>query len=129
MNKARAFRLLLIAIAGFGCLAGARLSLQHLQHGEVCPMLGPIPACFIVFAGYLFVVFTAIGSKQANAARLFYIGWWPVFLLALIGVFLELTRGDTCPSGPMNIPQCFFSLAMVFTCLVLFKLIKPKLQN
>jgi len=68
MNKARAFRLLLIAIAGFGCLAGARLSLQHLQHGEVCPMLGPIPACFIVFAGYLFVVLAAIGSKRANVS-------------------------------------------------------------
>ena len=44
-------RLALIGLAGLGMLAGAKLSVEHLQYGEVCPMLGPIPACIIVFLG------------------------------------------------------------------------------
>lgn len=115
-------RLALIVIAGFGSLAGLKLSIEHLQHGEVCPMLGPIPACIIVFLGYLCVVLAALFVKKTSVRRLFYIGWTPVFLLALMGVILELTKGHVCPPGAYGIPQCFFSLAMVLICLGLFKL-------
>lgn len=114
-------RLALIALAGFGTLAGLKLSIEHIQHGEVCPMFGPIPACFIVFLGYLCVVLAAIFVRKKFVKRLLFIGWTPVFLLALMGVILELTKGDVCPSGIYDIPQCFFSLAMALICLGLFK--------
>ena len=114
-------RIALVAIAGFGTLAGLKLSIEHIQHGEVCPMLGPVPACIIVFLGYLCVVLAALFLKRTFAKRLFYVGWTPVFLLALMGVVLELTQGHTCPPGAYSIPQCFFSLAMALICLGLFK--------
>ena len=115
-------RIALIVIAGFGTLAGLKLSAEHLQHGEVCPTLGPLPACIVVFLGYLCVVLAAVFLKKTFVKRLFYIGWTPVFLLALMGVTLELTKGHVCPPGAYGIPQCFFSLAMVLICLGLFKL-------
>lgn len=121
-------RLALIILAGLGTLAGLKLSLEHLQHGEVCPMLGPIPACIIVFLGYLCVVLAAIFIKRRFTRRLFYIGWTPVFLLALMGVMVEvgviigLIEDHICPIGAYGIPQCFFSFAMVLICLGLFKL-------
>ena len=115
-------RLALITLAGFGTLAGLKLSIEHLQHGEICPVLGPIPACIIVFIGYLCVVLAAVFIKKALVKPLFYIGWSPVFLLALIGVTLELTKGHICPPGAMGIPQCVFSLAMALLCLPLFRL-------
>ena len=114
-------RFTLMAIAGFGTFAGAQLSLEHLQHGEVCPMIGPIPACMIVFIGYLLVVLAAIFVKGVLAKKLFYIGWTPVFLLALMGVILELTKGHICPPGALGIPQCFFSLVMALLCFGLFR--------
>ena len=114
-------RLSLIFLAGFGVFAGARLSIDHLQHGETCPMLGPIPACIIVFLGYLSVGLAALFVTKSVAKRMFYIGWTPVFLLALVGVFLELTQGDICPPGGMGIPQCFYSFGMALACLLLFK--------
>ena len=112
----------LIVLAGLGTVAGLRLSIEHLQHGEVCPVLGPIPACFIVFAGYALILAAAIFIKRGHAKKLFYTGWTPVFLLALMGVTLELTKGHVCPEGAFGIPQCFFSLAMVLACLGLFRL-------
>ena len=115
-------RIALIVIAGFGTLAGLKLSAEHLQHGEVCPTLGPLPACIVVFLGYLCVVLAAVFLKKTFVKRLFFIGWTPVFLLALMGVILELTKGHVCPPGAYGIPQCFFSLAMVLICLGLFKL-------
>ena len=115
-------RIALIILAGLGTLAGLKLSVEHLQHGEICPMLGPIPACIIVFLGYLCVLLSALFIKKGFTKRLFYTGWTPVFLLAFMGVTLELTKGHVCPEGAYGIPQCFFSLAMVLACLGLFKL-------
>ena len=116
-------RLALIILSGLGMFAGLRLSLSHMEHGEVCPMLGPVPACIIVFLGYLCVVLAALFVKKAFVKRLFYIGWTPVFLLALMGVVLELTKGHVCPPGAYGIPQCFFSFITVLICLGLFKLV------
>lgn len=120
-------RLTLIVLASLGTFAGAKLSLEHLPHGGVCPMLGPVPACIIVFLGYLLILLSAIFLSKRISKPLFYIGWTPVFLLALIGVTLELTKGQTCPAGAFGIPQCFFSLAMVLICLGLFKLSRKAL--
>ena len=85
-------------------------------------MAGPIPACIIVFLGYLLILLAGVFLSKRISKPAFLLGWTPVFLLALIGVTLELVKGQTCPPGAFGIPQCFFSLAMVLTCLALFKL-------
>lgn len=84
-------------------------------------MLGPFPACGLVFMGYLAIVLAALIITRPFAKWMFYTGWIPVFLLALAGVFLELTKGHVCPSGATGIPQCYYSFGMVLACLVLFK--------
>lgn len=85
-------------------------------------MFGPIPACLIVFLGYL-----AIGSSAALGATprskvLFFLGWAPVAGLAFSGVFLELLGNNICPPGALGIPQCVYSFAMAVACLMLFLL-------
>ena len=121
-------RIALIILAGLGTLAGLRLTITHMQQGEICPMLGPVPACIIVFLGYLCVLLSALFIKKGFTKRLFYIGWTPVFLLALMGVIVELgvmlglVTNHICPIGAYGIPQCFFSFAMVLICLGLFRL-------
>jgi len=111
----------LLLLSGFGFLAGAQLSVNHLRHGEICPMIGPVPACIIVFFGYLMVFIATITIRKPWSKNLFYVGWAPVFLLALFGIIIELTKGNICPPGPAGIPQCFFSFAMVVICWSLFK--------
>ncbi len=112
-------RIGLIFLAGFGVFAGGHLSLDHLAHGDVCPMIGPIPACLIVLIGYILMLLAAFIPSQ-HRKMTFYSGFFPVAVLAAMGVMLELTQGHICPPGPTGIPQCFISLAMVLLCLGLF---------
>jgi len=125
-NVQRVSKALLLMLAGFGTYAGLTLSLKHMKVGEVCPTLGPVAACIIVFLGYLSVLFAGLLNRKSWAGKLFYLGWLPVFLLALSGVILELTKGQTCPAGAGGIPQCFYSLAMASTAWVLFRVIRKR---
>jgi len=114
-------RMGLLLLSGFGFLAGTQLSVNHLQHGEVCPIIGPIPACVIVSFGYLMIFLAAVMVQKSWSKPLFYVGWTPVFLLALFGVIIELTQSQICPQGPAGIPQCFISFAMAVICWLLFR--------
>jgi len=118
--------IVLAAIALLGTSAGVKLSLQHFQHGEVCPMVGPIPACNIVFFGYLFILIAAFISRHSKSKTLFFVGWIPVLALASFGVILELVRGETCPPGGFGIPQCFYSFAMAVIVFGLFFFVRKK---
>ena len=113
-------RIVLILLAGFGTFVGAQLSLSHMQSGEVCPLLGGVPACYLVFVMYGMVVLSAVLIRNKLSGWLFLIGWAVVFGLAASGVTLELIQGETCPPGPAGIPQCFISLAMASACLLLY---------
>jgi hypothetical protein len=122
-------RAALLVIAGLGTLAGAQLSFDHLQQGEICPMLGPIPACIIVFLGYFSVLIATVFIKHKESKTLFYCGWTPIFLLALFGVTLELTKGHICPPGAASIPQCFYSFAMAVAALGLFRFVHSRTRQ
>ncbi len=128
MNAKNLAQLALVALGLFGTTAGAKLSIAHFRHGEVCPMLGPIPACNIVFFGYLLVLLAALIIRLKSSKHLFFIGWLPVIGLALAGVIVELIRGDTCPPGGFGIPQCFYSLAMASAVILLFFFVRKRLS-
>ena len=120
----RVARYALVLLALLGTSAGASLSIEHFQTGETCPMLGPIPACFIVFAGYGLISLNAILASKLDLKSLFFLGWTPIFLLAAMGVSLEIFGQDVCPPGAFGIPQCFYSLAMALLCLGLFLILR-----
>jgi len=120
MTKFKTMTFILLAFTLAGVISGGQLTVEHIKQGEVCPMLGPIPACVIVFIGYLIMLVTTVLIGKSAHARLFYIGWWPVFLLALMGVVVEIMGTRICPPGPLGVPKCFYSLAVVILCLLIF---------
>lgn len=117
-----AARYMLMALALLGAYAGVKLSLSHLSTGETCPMLGPVPACYIVALGYLAVLVSTIFKESFWSKPTFFLGWAPVAGLALFGVVFELAGHDICPPGALGIPQCFYSFLMAMSCLGLFLL-------
>jgi len=127
MNKL--YRLLLVLVSGFGALAGLSLTVSHIQTGEVCPHLGPVPACYLVLAAYAMILASAFTLQKPIGTRLFFIGWITVFGLAASGVVMELAVGETCPPGPAGIPQCFISFSMAVACLVFFVMAKRTLAE
>jgi len=113
-------RILLGLLTVFGVVAGGLLSLNHLQTSEVCPKLGSLPACFLVLAGYSFMLAGVVTFPKKIATKLFMAGAIPVLLLALMGVLGEIFIGQVCPPGGFGIPQCFYSLGLVSLCIGLF---------
>lgn len=113
------WRALLTLAALLGLWAGGVLSLAHLKTGEVCPMIGPVPACFVVLAGYT-LIFAAAWAPRTAAPFVFAAGFTQVFGLAATGVALELAHGDICPKTSGGIPQCFLSFALAALTLILF---------
>ena len=104
------YRVILSLLAAFGTYSGFNLSLGHFHTGDVCPMIGPVAACYLVFIGYgLVTIAPWIPAKFGRPA--FWIGWTPVAALATFGVVLELTQGDVCPKAG-GVPQCFYSFAL-----------------
>ena len=111
-------RIVLSLLAAFGAYSGLNLSLGHFHTGDVCPMIGPVAACYLVFIGYVLAMIAPwIPVKFGRPA--FWIGWTPVAGLATFGVVLELTQGDVCPKAG-GVPQCFYSFALAAIVLVLW---------
>ena len=86
---------------------------------ERLAQLGPIPACYIVLAGYAIILLSTVFRGKLKSGRIFYLGWVPVFGLAALGVTSELMGNHICPPSAGGVPQCFYSLAMITICLVL----------
>ena len=120
----QATRIALVLLAILGAFAGTNLSISHLSTGETCPVIGPMPACYLVAFGYSLVVLSAISATAKWSQNIFYLGWTPVAALAGFGVVLELAGRETCPKGAGDIPQCFYSFLMALMCLFLFLLFR-----
>lgn len=109
MEKSVILRILTAILALYGAYAAFTISQLHMSGAEACPTLGPIPACYLVLAGYLAMLLAAIRPMK----RLFIIGWLPVFLLASSGVAGEiLSDSPVCPQTLAGFPKCYFSFAL-----------------
>lgn len=115
-------RILRLCLAGFSVyvLSGLiPISFAHWQTGVVCPMLGPLPACYLVSACYAAMGLAAVlWNKRLNG--LFFAGAAPVILLALTGTSLELSGRPTCPRSETGLPLCYLSLIAGIMMLVVF---------
>jgi len=87
----------LLAIACLVVMSGiVPISITHFHTGDVCPKLGPIPACYLVSVAYAAMAIAAMVWWR-DLKWLFFIGAAPVILLAATGTTLELSGRPTCP--------------------------------
>ena len=105
MKKILSFSIILLGIIGFWGVS--KISYLHLT-GESCPMLGVMPACYIIFIGYAMIILSML-PKVPKPKILFLLGWTPVIALALMGTIGELTHTMQCPHTATGIPTCFLS--------------------
>ncbi len=109
MERSSVLQLLAGTLALYGAYAAFGISQVHLAGVEPCPTIGPVPACYIVFAGYVAMLSAMIRSTK----WLFLIGWLPVFLLAASGVMAEIISDvPVCPQTDGGIPKCYFSFGI-----------------
>ena len=109
--KERFCRAAIIILASIGILGVGRISINHWTGEASCPMIGPLPACYIILIGYSLIVLSVYPGLQ-QTSLLFLIGWVPVITLALIGVVGELTDIIQCPQLENGLPQCYLSAVL-----------------
>ncbi len=108
------FRTAIVLLASIGVLGVGRISIIHWTGEASCPMIGSLPACYIILIGYSLIVLSMYPRLQ-KASVLFLVGWVPVVMLALTGVVGELTDVLQCPHLENGTPQCFLSAALALT--------------
>ncbi len=115
-------RLARVSILVVSMLALYRLfpvAANQLKGLEACPMLGPVPACYLVFVGYI-AIGVSVVLEPLRSGWVFLSGWLPVFLFALLGTSMELLGQPTCPRSASDEPLCFFSLVIASSMFVAF---------
>ncbi len=104
-------RFILVLLALVGLVSAGQLTGARMISADACPSLGPVPACYLVFAGYLLILISAVLTGWARHL-VFLLAWLPVLALALIASVLEVMRGSVCPTGFASLPQCYLSAAL-----------------
>ncbi len=102
-----------------GLLGVAPIAYRNAMGVETCPMLGPVPACYVVLLGYV-LTGTSVFVGVRFRTTVFVVGWISVFGLALMASGLEVLGNEVCPRGAFNIPTCFYSLALTTSLISAF---------
>ena len=115
-------RLIRLGLFGFSLyiLSGVvPISIEQFKSCEVCPLIGPIPACYIVSFAYACMGVAALLWNK-KLTWLFIVGIVPVIGLAASGTALELLGYPTCPRSDSGLPLCYISLAVGLTMALIF---------
>lgn len=115
-----AIKIILIGLLTIGLYGAASVSYTTITGSAPCPTVGFIPACFIVFIGYLLMLVAIVMVSRRRLRWLFFAAWMPVFLLAFIGSVFEIANGATCPKSNAGLALCYVSLGFAVVVAVLY---------
>ncbi len=104
---------LLLAFASYQASA---LSFKQWHHPGACPSLGPIPACYLVLAGFAL----ALIGHLTRLRKLFLPSLGFPSGLALFASIGEIGGFIECPKSASGIPMCYLSLALCSLCWLLW---------
>ena len=114
--KSIVFLYLTMFLSIFALWGVVPISYAVYLNDSTCPMLGALPACYLVTISYLFILISSVIKKPL----IFLVGWLPIFLLAITGSAFELFGKDVCPKTTGNIPMCYLSLVFSIIIAILF---------
>jgi hypothetical protein len=113
-------RVLLLGLIAVGLYGALSVSYKTVTGTSPCPDVAGIPACFVVLAGYSFMLAASLLQPAKRYKILFLVGWLPVFLLAATGTVFELFNGNTCPKSSAGLALCYVSLALSLIVALLY---------
>ena len=113
-----ALKIILIGLIFLGLYGAVKVSYTTFSGGKPCPSIAGFYICYLVLFGYCLMV---IGHFLRPCKKtVFYIGWFIVFLIALLGTTFEITQGNTCPQSSSGWPLCYVSLLISMMIGLLF---------
>lgn len=105
--------LILMILVFLGLL---NLVVNEFNHGNICPELLGIPACYIIF-GFVILAFFAHFTKNS---KLFYVAASIPFVIAVIASTMQFFGNAECPKTDSGIPMCYLSF-LFFTAIISLK--------
>ena len=115
-------RYAIIALSLFGLAGVGKISYAHIMGSVPCPMIGILPACYLVTLGYLLLLAAPL---RREGVILFAFGIAIVLGLALVGSIGEISGIMHCPHTQTGVPKCYLSallsLAIALLGFVYFK--------
>lgn len=104
-----------LVLSSYALISIIPVSYNTFLNKNPCPIFFNIlPACYIVTIGYLLVVIGLL----IKSTKMFFVGWSPIFLLAISGSTMEVLGNNVCPQNSVGTPLCFYSLLV--SSLILF---------
>ena len=113
------YRSAIFLLSAFGISSVLPIAYAQWTEQLMCPQLGMFPACYIVLFAYVGMLI-ALVLPITKARCLFILSWSTVLLLALVGIFGEITNLWSCPETSSGIPKCFLSALLALTVGSLF---------
>jgi len=95
-----------------GLWGGLSVSYETATGGNPCPDMLGLPICYLVSVRYLSMLASQLVSSKSLNAKLFYSGWFVVFVIAALGVGFELYIADVCPKHSLGVPLCYVSFSL-----------------
>jgi hypothetical protein len=105
-----------------GLWGGLSVSYETATGANACPDMLGLPICYLVSLGYLSMLASQFVSTNSLKAKLFYSGWFVVFVIATLGVGFELYIADICPKHSLGIPLCFVSFILCVFIVIFYRL-------
>ncbi len=111
-----------ILVAGFcviGLIGIVPITIQHATGTASCPILGFVPACYVVTLAYSLTGASMLVGAELRSA-LFVAGWVPIFGLAVLGSSMQVLGNEACPRSVGDIPGCYLSLTLTTSLILAF---------
>jgi hypothetical protein len=109
-----------------GLWGGLSVSYETATGGNACPDMLGLPICYLVSLGYLSMLASQLVSSNSLKGRLFYSGWFAVFVIAALGVGLEFFISNVCPKHSLGVPLCYVSFSLCIFIVIFYRL-SPRL--
>jgi len=121
MKQAKNIYFVLLALLlAFATYKAGALSLDQWKNPGACPSIGPVPACYLVLAGFSLALIGHLGK----ISKVFLGGLGFPTALALFASIGEIFGFVECPKTEGGVPMCYISLALCSVCWVLWALMK-----
>lgn len=115
-------RLILWLLIAAGLWGGLLVSYETATGETPCPDMLGLPICYLVSVGYLSMLTSQLVSTKSFKAKLFYSGWFVVFVIAALGVGIEFFISNVCPKHSLGVPLCYVSFSLCIFIIIFYRL-------
>ena len=100
---------------------------SELALGDICPKIIGIPACYVILACLIFILFHVFRIARFGS-KLFWVGTLIALSIATFGSVSNMVGYVKCPTTSSGTPMCYLSF-LIFAGLAVFRLLEVRFSR